>query len=198
MQCKNLIASAVVAGAALTTSIPVSAQDVLTGDTRLACEAVLCLATGNRPSECMPSLQRYFSIWRRDPRDTIRDRINFLNLCPASNQTPEMSALVHAMAHGAGKCDAQSLNRELESWSGNSDNGYISIIDNNMPGYCKAYTSHAYTDLASTIPRYVGIPKRHGHWVETRDYDRALAEYNARIKAEDEEEHRRRNAWSPN
>ena len=38
------------------------ADDVLTGDTRLACEAVLCLSSGDRPSECAPSIKRYFSI----------------------------------------------------------------------------------------------------------------------------------------
>lgn len=29
---------------------------------RLACEAVLCLSSGDRPSECAPSIKRYFSI----------------------------------------------------------------------------------------------------------------------------------------
>ena len=35
---------------------------LFTGDVRLACEAVLCLSSGTRPSECAPSLKRYFSI----------------------------------------------------------------------------------------------------------------------------------------
>ena len=56
-----------------------------TGDTRLACEAVLCLASGTRPSECAPSLNRYFSISARKLKDTIKKRANFLKLCPASN-----------------------------------------------------------------------------------------------------------------
>lgn len=81
MQRKNLIASAALAVAAFG-AIPAtaSAQEILTGDTRLACEAILCLATGTQPSECTPSLRRYFSISYRKLSDTIRGRVNFLNL----------------------------------------------------------------------------------------------------------------------
>lgn len=192
MQRKNLIASAALAVAAFG-AIPATAgaQEILTGDTRLACEAVLCLATGTRPSECTPSLRRYFSISHRKPSDTIRARRNFLNLCPVANQTQQMSDLVNAQANGAGQCDAASLNAVLRSWTGPDDGR--AYVSNQMPSYCTAYTTHAYTDFSGTVPRYVGIPERGGYWVEARDYDRALAEYNAHIKAEDEE--RRRANW---
>ena len=126
--------------------------------------------------------------------DTIKKRKNFLDLCPVSNQTPEMSALVSAMSRGAGRCDAQSLNATLRMWSG-WDDGYV-YISNQMPDYCAAYTNHAYTDFSSTKPRYVGTPERGGYWVEAADYDRALAEYNERIRREDEE--RRRQSWYGN
>ena len=185
MQRKNILASIALAASTLTTAIPANAQDVLTGDTRLACEAVLCLATGTRPSECMPSLRRYFSISHRKLSDTIRGRLNFLNLCPVANQTPQMQSLVSAMANGAGRCDPASLNTVLLSWNNWNDDGRT-FISNQMPSYCSAYTGHSYTDFAGTIPRYVGIPERGGYWVESKDYDRALAEYNARIAAEDE------------
>lgn len=192
MQRKNLIASAAVAVAAFSaTPETASGQDILTGDTRLACEAILCLATGTQPNECTPSLRRYFSISHRKLSDTIRGRFNFLNQCPVANQSPQMSALVNAQANGAGRCDAASLNAVLRSWSG-SDEGMV-YVSNQMPGYCTAYTVHAYTDFAGTVPRYVGLPERSGYWVEARDYDRSLAEYSARIKAEDEA--RRRNSW---
>ena len=58
-----------------------------------------------------------------------------------------------------------------------------------MPSYCAAYTNHAYTDLQDK-PRYVGIPERGGHWVEADKYEKALAEYNERIRREDEERQR--------
>lgn len=181
MQRKNnFLASTALVAATFSISTQASAQEVLTGDTRLACEAILCLATGTRPSECTPSLQRYFSISYRRFTDTIRGRLNFLNLCPVSNQTPEMSSLVNAMANGAGRCDPTSLNRTL-LW-GNSDYVYIS---NQLPDYCAAYTTHAYTNLGDVAPKYVGAPDRGGQWVESRNYATALAEYNARIAAED-------------
>ena len=47
--------------ATLGAAAPGQAQQVLTGDTRFACEAMLCLASGQRPDECTPSLQRYWS-----------------------------------------------------------------------------------------------------------------------------------------
>lgn len=56
--------------------------DLLTGDTRLACEAILCLSSPVRPSECNPAIARYFGIHFKKPWKTIQARINFLNLCP--------------------------------------------------------------------------------------------------------------------
>ena len=70
--------------ATLGAAAPSQAQQVLTGDTRFACEAMLCLLSGQRPDECTPSLQRYFSIRLRRFNDTQRARSSFLNLCPAS------------------------------------------------------------------------------------------------------------------
>lgn len=187
---KTKILSAVLAAAAITTAAPAHSQDVLTGDTRLACEAVLCLASGKRPEECTPSLRRYFSITAKKMSDTIRMRKNFLDLCPVSNQTPEMSALVSAMSRGAGRCDAQALNQTLVFWRGFEESS--AYISNQEPDYCAAFTNHGYTDL-SIKPRYVGTPERGGYWVEAADYDRALTEYNERIRYEDEE--RKRKSW---
>nr|WP_246765572.1 TrbM/KikA/MpfK family conjugal transfer protein [Aminobacter sp. SR38] len=153
----------------------------------------MCLSSGTRPSECTPSLSRYFNITKRKLSDTIRARLNFLQLCPVASQTPEMQSLVSAISRGAGRCDAQSLNSTLVMWTGGYDDGRT-YISNQLPDYCGAYTGHAYTDFASSgTPRYVGTPERGGYWVEARDYDRALAEYNERIRREDEE--RRRQSW---
>ncbi|PRF58293.1 conjugal transfer protein TrbM [Burkholderia multivorans] len=191
---KKLFALAALVAALGSTAGTACAQDVLTGDTRLACEAILCLSSGTRPSECTPSLSRYFNITKRKLSDTIRARLNFLQLCPVASQTPEMQSLVSAISRGAGRCDAQSLNSTLVMWTGGYDDGRT-YISNQLPDYCGAYTGHAYTDFASsgTLPRYVGTPERGGYWVEARDYDRALAEYNERIRREDEE--RRRQSW---
>ena len=71
---KKLFALAALVAALGSTAGTASAQDVLTGDTRLACEAILCLSSGTRPSECTPSLSRYFNITKRKLSDTIRAR----------------------------------------------------------------------------------------------------------------------------
>lgn len=180
-----------VAGLVAFSSIPSQAQEVLTGDTRLACEAVMCLASSVRPGECQPSLRKYFSISARKLRDTIRGRVNFLRLCPASQQTPQMSSLVEAISNGAGRCDAGSLNLELVQYISDGDS-YTTIIGNQLPDYCGAYMNNGLTNLTSTMPKYVGLPERGGKWVEPDQYDQALAEYNARIAAEDAERARLR------
>ena len=50
--------------------------DLLQGDQKDVCEALLCLSSPQRPSECSPSLKKYFSIKKPG------DRAAFLNKCP--------------------------------------------------------------------------------------------------------------------
>ena len=69
----------------LLASRPVQSHNLFTGDVKLACEAVLCLSSGTRPSQCTPSLQRYFSIKMRTLSETLTARRNFLNLCPLTS-----------------------------------------------------------------------------------------------------------------
>ena len=94
---------------------------MLEGDEGTACEAILCLSSGSSPSECMPSLRKYFSINLSKPWKTIQARINFLKLCPTSNATPQMGSLVEAIGNGAGRCDAATLNQTLRTWTGGFD-----------------------------------------------------------------------------
>lgn len=125
---------------------------MLSGDEGSACEAILCLSTGGPPGECAASLRKYFSINLSKPWKTIQARINFLKLCPASDDSPQMGSLVEAIGNGAGRCDAASLNQTLRRWTG-IDGQYE--ISNQMPSYCDAYHTHEYTDIGSTKPRYV-------------------------------------------
>ena len=155
--------------------------DVLSGDARLACEAILCLSTAARPGECTPSLDRYFGIRKKKLSDTLEARRDFLEQCPVADQTPQMAALIHAVSRGAGRCDAAALNRTLQMWTdGDGDEIFIS---DRMPDYCAAYAGHAYTDFSQTLPRYVATPEAGGYWVEAADYERAVAEYHARREA---------------
>ncbi|MGH8816379.1 MAG: TrbM/KikA/MpfK family conjugal transfer protein [Achromobacter pestifer] len=164
----------------------VDVGEVLTGDTRLACEAVLCLSSGSRPSECTPSLSRYFGINMKKLSDTLEARRDFLSLCPASEDSKEMSDLVRAISQGAGRCDAAALNVALRSWRGNDDGS--PIVSNKRPGYCNAYASHEYTAFDDGLPLYVGTPADGGYWVEPRDYERELAKYEKELAERKERE----------
>lgn len=173
---------------------PANSNDSLfTGDVRSACEAILCLSSGSRPSECTPSLKKYFSISHRKLSDTLKARRNFLSMCPAANQDANMRNLVNDIANGAGRCDAASLNASSMRW--NDDRG-VRVIRNVAPGHCAAYQGNAYTDLDSVAARYVGTPENGGYWVDGENYERALAEYNARLARE--EEQRRNLSWRTN
>lgn len=176
MQRKQFLASTVPAILVMG-SLPLSAyaQKELTGDTRLACEALLCLATGTRPTECNPSLARYFSIWSRTWFDTLQARVNFLNLCPAGNQTPQMSSLVNVIANGAGRCDVVSLNQDLQMWMSNGQGNAYVYISNQLPDYCSAYIGNAYTYWGDQTPKYVGEPLKGGYWVLASQYDGAYS-----------------------
>ena len=55
----------------------------LEGDTRLACECLLCLAAGPQaPKECQAALTKYYMIQAGSPFKTMIMRRNFLQLCP--------------------------------------------------------------------------------------------------------------------
>ncbi|MCR5860135.1 TrbM/KikA/MpfK family conjugal transfer protein [Mesorhizobium sp. J428] len=161
---------------------PAKAEGMFTGDTKLACEAILCLSTGQQPSECAPSIRRYFSIDARRISDTIKARKNFLNLCPSASQDDNMRSLVDSIANGAGRCDAAALNASMRVWRPRDDDR-PTYIRNTLPSHCAAYGSHGYTDHTNgTVARYVGDPNNGGFWVDAADYDAALARYNAELR----------------
>lgn len=64
------------------TSAPKELGDVFTGDKKLACEAVLCLASATRPPECAASLKKYYSITAKKAHKQAQKRQAFLDLCP--------------------------------------------------------------------------------------------------------------------
>jgi hypothetical protein len=176
---------------ALSTSVAAQNTDELfTGDKKDACEALLCLSSGQRPDECRPSLDRYFGIKKKKMSDTIEARHDFLKKCPASEDSQEMKALTSAIAQGAGRCDADYLNttlrRQIKVYAcsttafsnkkmtqtvtyhekkpayGNCQQQTISVIDSKQPAYCVTYQNHAYTYEIGV--KYVGDPYNGGHW----------------------------------
>jgi hypothetical protein len=77
-----LLASALVFTVHASMTLRAQAQ-VLTGDTRLACEALLCLAAGaNTPSECSAALAKYAALQAKTAVQTAVNQKNFLQLCP--------------------------------------------------------------------------------------------------------------------
>lgn len=134
-----------------------NAGELLTGIPKLACEAILCLSTGSPPGECSPSLSHYFGIDFEDWGDTLDARLDFLNACPVASQTPQMHSLVNAIANGAGRCDAASLNATMV---GNVLTGQC--INNQLPSYCSTYENHEYTRLKKLT--YVIDPPKNNFW----------------------------------
>ncbi len=110
--------------------------EVFTGEERDACEAILCLSSGERPEECTPSLRRYFSIKAKKPWKTIRKRKNFLKKCPSGSYEGRETHL-SALAQGAGKCEMATLLAEL--------NVSYPPYSKEMPAYCATLVDHAYT-----------------------------------------------------
>lgn len=153
----------------------------LDGDTKLACEALLCLSSGNRPHECGPSLSRYFGIHKRKWKNTLKARRNFLRLCPSATADSQMESLVEVIVNGAGRCNASELNRShwtympkriCEQVYDSDRGGYythcyeveVRVIDPRLPSYCTNYNDHGYTYEVGV--HYVGAPLEGGHWVD--------------------------------
>lgn len=180
MHVKRILPSLLLAVSSVNFTGSASAEP-LAGDTKLACEAILCLATGQPPGECTPALRKFFSIWSWKLSDTLRGRRNFLTLCPTASDDKTKS-LVAAIVEGAGQCDAASLNVNLTYSCGSGDSG-ITCISPAMPQVCKTYAQHPYT-RGIALPRYVGDPMRGGLWADASTYQQVLAAYNARLAQE--------------
>lgn len=177
---KKVLLTAATAASLLSAMSPAYAEDLLTGDKKLACEATLCLSSGDRPSECNESIHKYFSIRHKKMHKTLEERRNFLKQCPANNEN-NMSSLVNALVKGAGRCDAAELNRMMritqnvrvyKQFRGERGSGYYetvpkTIIRNDKPRYCKAYFEHGWTTVAEKV-KYVGNEQSGGRWVDIK------------------------------
>ncbi|HEH5160903.1 TPA: hypothetical protein SG818_001906 [Campylobacter coli] len=160
-------------------NVSVSAIDLseftFTGDTKLSCEAVLCLASPYKPSECAPALARYFGFSAKYWSDVIRMRTNFLNLCPlgANNaiksDDKELEAWRNSLVNLTGTCYIPDLNKKQQRtilWVEDKRcthgdgcttvkiNHYGFRIDPNLDNNCKILSSNKYSDynLKYTCP----------------------------------------------
>lgn len=142
----------------------------LTGDTKLACEAILCLSTSSRPSECSSAIKRYFSIKMRKPHDTFRARLNFLKLCPTDlgsdkeelakigidkdEQERGLGTLTNAIASLPHDCLPDTLNQQIEKRKLCSDCDREYRIKPTLPQACKDLAKHEWTIVE--LPVYRG------------------------------------------
>ena len=150
--------------AAAAVTVTSFAGDVLTGTTRFACEALLCLSTGAPPGECSPGLAAYYAIHGATPADTRILRKAFLLTCPtggagssgAALDVPDehLDSLVDAIVYGA---DGVNLKKEPQPYRDEKGKlvqpNYYEIYDNQ---YGQAYRDHAYT---------VDIPDNRGLYI---------------------------------
>lgn len=128
--------------------------DELKGDTKLACEAILCLSSSIRPGECSPSLHRYFSIVAKKAHQTIAKRKKFLQLCP-TDETAKIdnnyATLIDTLSEMGGGCDATTLNKNVEKRRvrvGSDKARQTQLrVNPNMPEYCVKLARHNYTDI---------------------------------------------------
>ncbi|MDQ1922669.1 TrbM/KikA/MpfK family conjugal transfer protein [Massilia pseudoviolaceinigra] len=94
MKYKNVYASLAFAVAGFASVAPAQAQPLeLTGDTKVACEVILCLSMPrDRPHECLDPLKQYFSIKMKKLHKTLKARADFLKLCPKGEDDSDKMA----------------------------------------------------------------------------------------------------------
>lgn len=166
---KKLLSVAVLASvlaSGLFAQTPSFQADELTGDTRLACEAILCLSSGEKPHECDPSIKRYFSIKARKWKDTVNARRNFLKLCPVGddgeNDSEFRKLRDDILVNVSDPCDLNTLNSMVEYseyqnydcyWDGDSEICKYGVrISPKLPKSCQLLGSSKYTNVK---PKYV-------------------------------------------
>ena len=90
--------------------------EYLSGDTRSACEALICLASPVKPPECASAIARYFAIKFKKPWETLQARKNFLNLCPTNNKDLNLKNYKTGIfAFVDLECTIPSLNARVET-----------------------------------------------------------------------------------
>lgn len=157
--------------------------DVLTGDTRTACEVILCLssAQGKGIAECHAPLRKYFSIRAKKWHKTLQKRRNFLDLCPAANENAKMSALTTAIQEQEYACDAATLNGRTEikrkyirrdkDEGGSYHRSWIRT-QTYIPKFCQKLYNHDFTEYYQIKkPKYTCEANK---WYTKADWERGF------------------------
>ncbi|MEE6032853.1 MULTISPECIES: TrbM/KikA/MpfK family conjugal transfer protein [Avibacterium] len=156
------------------------AIEMLTGDTRTACEVILCLSSsqGKSIAECQAPLRKYFSIRAKKWHKTLAKRRKFLDLCPAANENAKMSALTTIIQHQEYACDAATLNDRTETkyvWGRRDEDGTsfrsrrLIRTQTYLPKFCQDLYKHEFTAYNLNPPKYTCDASK---WYSKSDWDR--------------------------
>lgn len=151
-------------------ALNLNANDVLTGDRRTACEVLLCLSSGQRPSECDPALKHFYSIKGKKPGDTLKKRKKFLELCPTDSGNTATNIILAdykgmLASVNPDECKPEWLNKQFQNINRDTHikyyrNNYLTSdsikerytrINPNMPSFCPTFIDHQYTDYKMPI-----------------------------------------------
>lgn len=146
-------------------------ENELTGDRRTACEVLLCLSSGQRPSECNPPLKHFYSIKGKKPGDTLKKRRKFLELCPTDSGNTATNIILAdykgmLASVNPDECKPEYLNNQFQNINRDTHikyykNNYLTSdsiknrytrINPNMPSHCPTFINHEYTDYQ--MPKY--------------------------------------------
>lgn len=96
-----------------------------------------------------------------------------------------MTTLVHGLAYGTDRCDANSLNYQLRVYPDVNESEYY--VSNQLPQYCQILLNHQFTgkQLKTGIPMYVGEPNKGGFWVNSKNFDQQNKKYKQRLIAQE-------------
>ncbi|WP_072228573.1 TrbM/KikA/MpfK family conjugal transfer protein [Campylobacter coli] len=152
-------------------ALNLNANDVLTGDRRTACEVLLCLSSGQRPSECDPALKHFYSIKGKKAGDTLKKRKKFLELCPTDSGNTATNIILAdykgmLASVNPDECKPEYLNKQFQNINRDTHikyyrNNYLTSdsiknsytrINPNMPSHCPTFINHEYTDYR--MPKY--------------------------------------------
>ena len=106
---------------------------LLQGDTRLACEAMMCLMASpehRHKSYCKKSIAKYLAIRHKHWGDTVNARRNFLKLCPTDDK--DNNSRIEQIVHNDyPDCSAAGLNKVYYHRANNDDYVSTGVFANN-------------------------------------------------------------------
>lgn len=171
----------------------ISSIPTLSGSTKLACEAILCLSSGSRPSECNPSINHYFSIHKRKWKDTLNARRAFLGLCPVGSVGESDKVFTNLrdniIVNLRGDCSLETLNELISNrndWD-DSDVTPLYKVNDKLLDSCKALMSSPYTYIK---PVYECTPQNNlwlqrGYWARGYYYQRITYQEYQKLPADE-------------